>query len=70
MKMEIEKDVPLPSRAGKGSKYPWPDMDVGDSIQVSADLYSRAVSSAGQYGRKAKKKFTGRSRELRIWRIK
>lgn len=65
---KIEKDVPIPPKnAGRGSKYPFPEMEVGDSIlvelkQSSAATLTRAIPDM---------KFATRKVEggTRIWRI-
>lgn len=65
----IEKDVPVPEvRRGAQRKYPFPDMEVGDSICVGE---RRAAYAAHEWGRKHGKKFAQRKNGdgLRIWRI-
>lgn len=70
MSFKIEKGIPLPKAIrGKPKKYPWHEMDVGDSFVggVSArSLVSRAGKAIGF-------KFTSRKigeNEFRIWRVK
>ena len=60
---KIEKNVKIPEVHSK-VKYPWPDMDVGDSVLVLADkgekLYNlkrKVGPSARYYGEKTGKKF-------------
>jgi hypothetical protein len=31
---KIEKNIPIPSRSGRKCKYPWKEMEVGDSLLV------------------------------------
>ena len=81
---QIEKNVPIPHHSGKGgrTKYPFPDMKVGESfaMQYKDDLQRRTLL---QYASSAPKlrgcegmKFTGRSLTekgktvVRIWRVK
>lgn len=65
--MKIDKNVPLPS------KWPFKDMQVGDSFAVPEGVGRTTVSIAAmRYGRKHKMKFTVRivaDRTLRCWRI-
>lgn len=65
--MKVEKNVPLPS------KWPFKDMQVGDSFAVPKDISRTTVSIAAlRYGRKHGMKFTVRTttdRTLRCWRI-
>lgn len=67
---EIEKNVPLPPKAsGRGRKYPFPDMAVGDSIFIPSIHRSRSgslASLASKWG-----KFSSRKEGdgLRIWRV-
>lgn len=83
--MKIEKDIPIPKLhkargknaykdvGGHNRKYPFDEMEIGDSIFVE-DQFANGLAgdAAHQYGRKHGVKFTGRSfREgVRIWRIK
>lgn len=63
----IEKNVPMPQR------YPFAQMEVGDSFAVPEGVSRTAVSiSALRYSRKHGGKFTVRlmlDRSLRCWRI-
>ena len=76
---KIEKDVPIPD-VHSIIKYPWPEMEVGDSVFIKAGkgetptiLKGIARSSANYYGRKTGKKFRTRvfSEEngIRAWRL-
>ena len=64
--MKIEKNIPLPS------KYPFADMEIGDSFAVPPHIKRTAVSvSALRYGDKHGMQFTVRlmpDRTLRCWR--
>ena len=67
--MKIEKGIPITPRksAGRKSKYPWGEMEVGDSFFVpgakTAPIRPQKLHEAGM-------KFTSRSVEggFRIWR--
>jgi len=76
---KIEKSVPIPEVHSK-IKFPWPEMEVGDSVLVMAgtgeavDTLKRKVKgSARYYGVKAGKRFRSLvSREeegVRVWRV-
>ena len=65
--MKVEKNIPLPRR------YPFNDMQVGDSFAVPEGIARTAVNIAAmRYGNKHGCKFTVRQmpdRTLRCWRI-
>lgn len=65
--MNIEKGVPLPKR------FPFADMEVGDSFAIPAETRRSAVNvAAKRFGVKHGMKFTVRlmpDRSLRCWRI-
>lgn len=63
---KIDKNVPPPSQ----NKYPFDEMEPGDSFHVSGDVQiNRARVAMNAYVKKTKKKFTSRKDEtgLRIW---
>ena len=70
----IDRNVPVPERAGQRGpteKYPWSQMEVGDSFVVGAE---RANTVRGCYvgaGKRLGRKFATRmgSEGLRVWRI-
>lgn len=64
----IEKGISPQLRARK-SKYPWPDMAVGDSVAVPQEDWVRAYSSAVRYGHSKNQRFSGSIGGLRIWRM-
>lgn len=48
MAIKIDKNVPIPSAQRKGSKYPWAQMQVGDSFFVpgkAKGLYQAAKAN-------------------------
>lgn len=70
MTINIDKGVPIPTDLrGRPKKYPWREMDVGDSFVggvAARSLTTRMGKSTGQ-------KFTSRKigeNEFRIWRVK
>ena len=77
---KIEKNVPIPEHRGrkKGFKYPWEEMQVGDSILIPKKSRSSAGSSYDYYSRtrtNKKAKFCSREEKelpdlVRVWRIK
>lgn len=77
--IQIEKDVPIPADDSRRvSKYPFRDMEVGDSFFVACENGNPAKaaiavrSSAIIWGkRKGHRKFTTRIVEggVRVWRI-
>lgn len=71
---KIEKRVPLPSprKHGGESKYPFRDMEVGDSFIVKGSDGNSIRSTASNAGRRLGRKFTVANEEdgHRIWRIK
>ena len=69
--MNIEKNILMsPSRRGRPRKYPFPDMEIGDSIIMGKLKHNSARVCASKYGRKAGKKFETRvtKGKMRIWR--
>ncbi len=71
--MQIEKDVPMPMNGvGSPVKYPFKDMQVGDSVFAEGqDSVGYAASAARAWGRINGRKFSARTVDggVRIWRI-
>ena len=68
---EIEKNVKFDHTYGR-RKYPFPDMEVGDSFYVEPDAVVKARSAANSWGKKnGGRKFSGKLHGDggRIWRI-
>ena len=68
---EIRKGVPIPSsKTGRNAKYPWHQMEVGDSFVFNGEARERAQTAASQAGRRYNKKFSVRKTEEGIvcWR--
>jgi hypothetical protein len=70
-KIVIEKDVPLPASA-KWSKYPFAEMEIGDSFVVPRERHEQLRSASSWAGRRHGRKFTIRivGEQVRCWRIK
>lgn len=70
---QIESNVPLPEpKLGiRKAKYPFADMNVGDSFVVSGKLKQTVASSASRYARLHGKRFAVRKVPdgYRVWRI-
>jgi hypothetical protein len=71
--MEVEKNIPLPrpQRASKPSKYPWDQMEIGDSFLVPGKTTAE-MSGRVRYAEKTTGFcFTSRSTPegCRIWRV-
>ena len=66
----IEKNVPIPIQKRR-CKYPWHELEIGDSFFVSEIKVISISSSANSYGTRTGKKFTIRSVDggCRVWRI-
>lgn len=69
---EIEKGIPIPihHRPGRTRKYPFGEMDIGDSFYVEAPQ-RRISEAASKYGKKHCEKFATRTENggCRCWRI-
>ena len=79
MSYEIEKNIPIPApaqnRKGAKSKYPWKEMEIGDSFFIpnppKATKNGYFTNVAGVASRRLKMKFVQRAEGsgLRIWRV-
>lgn len=72
-KIKIEKGIELPPRTNGPSKYPFHEMEIGDSFAVLAAEAEAVASSASHY-RRTHKDFRITRRTLpngtvRFWRI-
>lgn len=64
--ISIDKRIPLPDRS---TKYPWREMEIGDSFCCNTEVIrSGAVSAGKRYGLKFTVKKEGD--HFRVWRIK
>jgi hypothetical protein len=67
----IIPDAEMPSYNQRFSKYPFPEMNVGDAFDITFGDESRRVSTAAySYGRKNKMEFTCRRISEDLMRIK
>lgn len=72
--IQIDKDIPLPSSRGRGnrhSKYPWRELEVGDSF-LHECLEQRLVGAqAASVARRLGHKYATRKTPegIRVWRI-
>lgn len=69
--IKIEKKIPIPSGRGPYGKYPWSQMEIGDSFLIPGKKVSLVSSTMASAGRRLNKKFTARTVEggVRVWRI-
>lgn len=71
--MKLEKNIPLPGGVDPRERYPFPDMDVGDSyLVVDATMIKNLRSAAYMYSRRHPgTRFTCRryGEGWRLWRI-
>jgi len=71
----IEKNIPAPKVRKAGKRYPFGDMEVGDSFNAGVLSYAdrgRLSSAATQHAKYYGKKFTTRTDDdgnIRCWRI-
>jgi hypothetical protein len=73
MSFKIEDGYAIPaSRQGntRRAKYPWADLDIGQSFFVEGALLRSMSSTASHAGRRSGKKFIARAAEggVRVWR--
>jgi len=55
----IDKDVPVPSRCGAMTKYPFKDMEVGDSFFVPNKKSMEITPAITQFKRSSKGQYFG-----------
>lgn len=74
LNIPVERQVPLPDPS-TGTKYPWAEMQVGDSFFVPDRRSPNMSSTAGAAGRRLGRRFTVRAvqekgrRGVRVWRL-
>jgi hypothetical protein len=68
MMIVIEKDIAIPNLR---RKYPWKDMQVGDSFFIEGIVITKITATAYQTGLRLGRKFLSRTVEngVRVWRI-
>lgn len=74
-KFVIEKGLPMPefSASGRPAKYPFSEMQVGDSFVLPEDQLIRIRSAAANWGTRQGKKLSVRQLKdgsYRCWRLK
>lgn len=72
IEFKIDKDVSYPEYGDHPlRKYPFHKMEVGDSFEVSSDLWRKIKNASWQYGNDHSKKFSVRKTATgyRCWRI-
>jgi hypothetical protein len=71
-KIKVDKGVPLPSNITGVGKYPWEDMEVGDSFLFPPDVKSSAAYSVSRHQKRKGRDYVVRAtpQGLRCWRTK
>lgn len=67
MGIKIDKNIPMPASLGS-TKWPFGNMEVGDSFEVPTKSIQQIISAMSWYGKRNKMKFS--RRKNRVWRIK
>jgi len=82
MEIKIDKNVPMPVMQGRESKYPFSEMEVGDSFFVAGMTSNQMNNASSHYRKKHGWSFICRNVEFydegpginvkgaRIWRVK
>jgi hypothetical protein len=68
----IEKGIPTPERKAQQTRYPFPQMDVGDSFVVPQEVIENVRMAASQAARRKGLKFATRridAAHYRVWRL-
>jgi hypothetical protein len=73
MNFEIEDEHAIPAARqhnGRREKYPWSQLDIGQSFFVKGGVLRSMSSTASHAGRRNGKKFIARDAEggIRVWR--
>jgi len=69
--VKIDKDVPIPTHITKIPKYPWREMEIGDSFLL--ETKESGATFAGQASKRLhpKKSISRKTDEgYRVWRVK
>lgn len=65
----IDKDVEVPDLTGVNARYPWREMEVGDSFSIPKDVKERSMHvMASRWGKKLDVTFSVSTKERRVWR--
>jgi hypothetical protein len=68
--ISIEKNIPLPvAKKGRTAKYPWGQLEIGDSFLVNASTRSMSVQASAA-GKRFERSFSCRTVDggVRVWR--
>jgi hypothetical protein len=67
----IEKGIPKPEGRRGLKKYPFGDMEIGDSFFVPSDKYRAVINASQIYGKRWERKFSVAKVDggARCWRI-
>lgn len=73
--IKIQKDIPMPdTTAGRPGKYPFNEMEVGDSFELKGVPKNTVLNAANSWAKRNKKKYKFSIRfdngNTRIWRTK
>ncbi len=72
--IKVQKNIPIPSKKGRPSKYPFKDMKPGESFEVTDAPKNTVLNAANSWSKRHNKsaRFTIRHSEgkTRIWRTK
>ena len=69
--IKIESGIPFPQNGRWQSKYPWRDLEVGQSFLVPDGVFRTMQAGASLAGRRLSKTFRARKTDdgIRIWRL-
>jgi len=71
--LKVERNIPIPKIGVGHTKYPFPEMKVGDSVAVNGELKNRLRQAAFHYA-KRHKPWSFKTRtvngKMRLWRTK
>lgn len=81
MVSKIDKDIPIPERNVPWKKYPWGDLEIGESFfepcrgdeplsSCQTRVYSAAHQNANRTGKKYSTRMDYDEEGVRVWRIK
>lgn len=70
--MNVDKEIPIPRKQRKHAKWPWHELEVGDSFLMPEKSINAATAHANTASKSTGHKYTCRTVEggVRIWRVK
>ena len=71
--MKVDHNIPLPPRTyGRGKRYPWKTLGVGDSFLAPKESAASVRQLATRWGKKLEYQFVTRKVPggIRVWRTK